>query len=112
MGILPKESGIVGRIMHKFAFPVHVGVLSLLGAAFLPNEAFVGGADFLSNSNAIDYALPRWHIASRLSSWTSLRDYLGDIFAAFLLVFQRRFCGCFIQQTSPESYDVQLQDAL
>lgn len=99
----------VSLLIHPFAFKPSEGVSSALGAAFLPLPA---NQDFVANSNLAAIVCPDLHLAGKFATVTGLREVVLHGFA-FLLLFGQRFTfGTHVMATSPESYDVGLQDAL
>lgn len=101
--------GIVSDIVHRFAFQPPEGISSALGAALLPLPA---GQDFVANSNIAALVRPELSIASGIATSTGLREVLCHVFAGLMLFTQRFTFGTHVTGTSPESYDVGLQDAL
>lgn len=108
--IIPKNP--LGKFIAGFAFSTEYGLNSLLGAIFFPASKFGSDGDFVGNSNVPKLVKPKMHLCSWLASVTTLRDYLGHVLLMLMMLYQRLTAGRFVQRTSPESYNVRLQDEL
>ena len=96
-------------LIHPFAFQAPEGISSALGAAFLPLTA---KQDFVANSNLATIVHLDLFLAGKFATVTGLREVLCHGFAILLLFTQRFTFGTHLTRTSPESYDLGLQDAL
>jgi hypothetical protein len=108
-GIQPE--GVARQVTHALAHQPEQGIHALLHAALHPD---ISRGDFVGNTNVVSY-LPfkeHWLISPFQFQGFHLRDNLIDTFAMLMMVVQKFNFGAFVQETSPESKDQELQDAL
>jgi len=108
--------GLMRTIVKTFAFTPSQGIYSLLMSLFRPE---VKSGDFVGNTDVVTHFPGKeYMITSNLKVDLGrlgvhyLREHFTDMLAQVLMVAQRFNFGWYIQDSSPESYDVKLQEEL
>ena len=108
-GIAPE--GIARAVMGALAHPIEQSIHGLIHAVLHPD---VKAGDFVGNTNIVSYLPFKEHWLLSPLHWNGfhLRDNLVDSFAMIMMLVQKFNFGAFVQDTSPESKDEQLQEKL
>mmetsp|Transcript_44496 Transcript_44496/g.60832 ORF Transcript_44496/g.60832 Transcript_44496/m.60832 type:complete len:188 (-) Transcript_44496:105-668(-) len=116
----PLARGFMGFMAHSMSS----GVRSSLCAAFLPAEGVTSRSKEMEHSNSNSNSNSNHFISNagvgrylptmvlQILTQTGLRGMFFNMLAPSLLLAQRVSYGCFDDLSSPESYDLALQDAL